>query len=154
MHTLYINSIIASVSSAPSPTSMSEAFSLKQFGFNNAIGDPNQLDYTMQDVSAFSEMDTLPAMPNMFNQKQFTNLSAHPANNSSGPMQHQQINVSYVTNASTPPSIQNILDNNSEGLFRNNPNNPFFGIPSSMDWTEWNEWNQSNQGNTTWQPPA
>lgn len=126
---------------------MSEAFSLKQFGFDNAIGDPNQLDYTMQDVSAFSEMETLPAMP--YKQQQFTNLN--PVHNPS--IQQQQVNVSYVPTAS-PASIQNILDNNSEGLFRNNPNNPFFGIPSSMDWTEWNEWSQSNQGNTTWQPPT
>ncbi|KAI7892918.1 fungal-specific transcription factor domain-containing protein [Mucor mucedo] len=140
----------STISSAPSPTSMSEAFSLKQFGFNNTLGDPNQLDYTMQDVSAFSEMETLPAMPDVFQQQPFTNL--HHNHNPS--MQHSQVNVSYVPTASPTTSIQSILDNNNEGLFRNNPNNPFFGIPSSMDWTEWNEWSQSNQGNTTWQPPV
>ncbi|OAD66390.1 fungal-specific transcription factor [Phycomyces blakesleeanus NRRL 1555(-)] len=40
----------------------------------------------------------------------------------------------------------------SNNVFRNNPNNPFWGIPSSMDWTEWNEWNQRTQGSATWQP--
>ncbi|KAI8095243.1 fungal-specific transcription factor domain-containing protein [Thamnidium elegans] len=138
----------ASVYSAPSPTSMSEAFSLKQFGFNNALGDPNQLDYTMQDVSAFSGMGTLPPMPNMYH-------PTMPVNNSP---QSLNINVnSYVptaSSASTSIPLQSMLDNNSEGLFRNSPSNPFFGIPSSMDWTEWNEWSQSHQGNTTWQPPA
>jgi hypothetical protein len=140
---------------------MSEAFSLKQFGFNNAVGDPNQFDYTMQDISSFSGMDTLPPMPNIFNNQTYQNLPVQINTNRS--LQPPQLNVNaYVTNPSStanvapPPSmpIQNILDNNSEGLFRNNPNNPFFGIPSSMDWTEWNEWNQSNQGNTTWQPLA
>ncbi|GAA5810491.1 hypothetical protein MFLAVUS_003913 [Mucor flavus] len=138
----------ASVSSAPSPTSMSEAFSLKQFGFNNALGDPNQLDYTMQDISAFSGMGTLPPMPNMYH-------PTMPANNSP---QSLNINVnSYVpTTSSTSTSIplQSMLDNNNEGLFKNSPSNPFFGIPSSMDWTEWNEWSQSHQGNTTWHPPT
>lgn len=128
---------------------MSEAFSLKQFGFKDTLGDPNQLDYTMQDVSAFSGMGTLPPMPNIY----------HPG---TMPIHHspQLLNMnisSYVPAASsTPTSMQlhDILDNSNEGLFKNNPNNPFFGIPSSMDWTEWNEWSQSHQGNTTWQPSS
>lgn len=112
---------LVSQSSAPSPTSMSEAFSLKQFGFNKALGDPNQLDYTMQDVSSFSTNKNLPAMP-VYNNYQ---MPVKPY----VPMQQYE----------------------DEGVFKNNPNNPFFGIPSSMDWTEWNEWSQSNQGNTNWQ---
>ncbi|KAI8880203.1 hypothetical protein K501DRAFT_275782 [Backusella circina FSU 941] len=104
---------------SPSPTSMAEAFSLKQFGFNNTLGDPNQFDYIMQDVSTFSKVETLPPMPYM-------------------PPMMNGMQPSFV-------------DTSGEGQFRNNPNNPFFSIPSSMDWTEWNEWNQNNQGNSTWQ---
>lgn len=148
---------------------MSEAFSLKQFGFNNTVGDPNQFDYTMQDVSSFSQMETLPPMPNIYNNQAYPTLPVqiNPNNNNTPPslqqqQQQPQLNVNaYVSNPSSnapvaQPSVplQSILDNTNEGLFRNNPNNPFFGIPSSMDWTEWNEWSQSNQGNTTWQPLA
>lgn len=151
---------------------MSEAFSLKQFGFTNTVGDPNQLDYTMQDVSAFSGMATLPPMPTIYNNQQFTaNIQqAQPVQQQQQPLhnspqslqqhQQQQINVNnpYVPASTqqqsmTMPLQQNLMENN-EGLFRNNPNNPFFGIPSSMDWTEWNEYNQSNQGNATWKPLA
>lgn len=159
--------MLVSQSSAPSPTSMSEAFSLKQFGFNNALGDPNQLDYTMQDVSAFSKMETLPPMP-MYNNNDNNSLYQQPPP-PPPPQQQQQHNVntssqllSFVPNTTTSvpppptsmPATHPLLDSNNEGLFRNNPNNPFFGIPTSMDWTEWNEWNQSNQGNTTWQTLA
>ncbi|KAI8979718.1 fungal-specific transcription factor domain-containing protein [Mycotypha africana] len=176
----YISEVIAppnmdrllSQTSAPSPTFMAEAFSLKQFGFNSMIGDPNQLDYTMQDVSAFSQMDALPPLPNMLNQ-QFENIPLQQQSlNTSAPSTQQQPQsltnylsanpsdaasntTTNTTNTNTPP-IQSypILNNsNSEGLFRNNPNNPFFGIPSSMDWTEWNEWNQNNQRSTAWPPP-
>ncbi|KAI8641226.1 fungal-specific transcription factor domain-containing protein [Parasitella parasitica] len=159
-----------SQSSAPSPTSMSEAFSLKQFGFNNTLGDPNQLDYTMQDVSAFSKMETLPPMPMYSNGN--SNSNSNSSSNLFQQPQNHSVNtssqlLSFVPNTSTsiPPPQQPhaptsmplahpLLDSSNEGLFRNNPNNPFFGIPTSMDWTEWNEWSQSNQGNTTWQPPA
>jgi hypothetical protein len=133
---------------------MSEAFSLKQFGFNNAIGDPNQFDYTMQNVSTFSQMETLPPMPNMYNQ-QYQNIAIPPPQ---PPQQPTSTSASLPPFAlsSAPPSMpmHSLLDNSNEGLFKNNPNNPFFGIPTSMDWTEWNEWNQSNQGNTTWHPLA
>ncbi|CAO0799435.1 unnamed protein product [Mucor circinelloides] len=161
-----------SQSSAPSPTSMSEAFSLKQFGFNNTLGDPNQLDYTMQDVSAFSKMETLPPMP-VYNNNNNNNQN-HDTLYQQAPLPQQPpVNtssqlLSFVPNTTTSipppqptippatsmPPTHPLLDSNNEGLFRNNPNNPFFGIPTSMDWTEWNEWSQSNQGNTTWQPLA
>ncbi|KAI9485279.1 MAG: fungal-specific transcription factor domain-containing protein [Benjaminiella poitrasii] len=142
-------------SPAPSPTSIPEAFSLKQFGFNNTIGDPNQLDYTMQNISSFSKMETLPPMPTLYN---------HPTTNYQNlPIQQQSMPPPQPSSTQAPPissymgsttsSMSSLLNNNNEGLFRNNPNNPFFGIPTSMDWTEWNEWNQNNQGSTTWQQP-
>jgi len=151
---------------------MSEAFSLKQFGFNNTLGDPNQLDYTMQDVSAFSKMETLPPMP-VYNNNNNNNQN-HDTLYQQAPLPQQPpVNtssqlLSFVPNTTTSipppqptippatsmPPTHPLLDSNNEGLFRNNPNNPFFGIPTSMDWTEWNEWSQSNQGNTTWQPLA
>ncbi|CAO3590220.1 unnamed protein product [Absidia cylindrospora] len=53
---------IPMISSTPSPSSVTEAFSLKQFGFDTP-GDPNQLDFTIQDISAFSKMDFLPPIP-------------------------------------------------------------------------------------------
>jgi hypothetical protein len=137
---------------------MSEAFSLKQFGFKNAIGDPNQFDYTMQNVATFSQMETLPPMPNVYNQS-YQNI-AIPQPQPSPEQPTNTTSSSSSTAASLPPYMPSsmpmhpLLDNNNEGLFKNNPNNPFFGIPASMDWTEWNEWNQSNQGNTTWHPLA
>jgi hypothetical protein len=155
---------------------MSEAFSLKQFGFNNTIGDPNQLDYTMQDVSAFSGMETLPPMPTTIYNQTFQQPVQQMHNNNSPQQQRslqQQLNIdSYVPssnasqfqapqqpiNATMPIQQQQQQQQNmivqQIGVFRNNPNNPFFGIPSSMDWTEWNEWNQNNQGNATWKPLA
>lgn len=152
--------MIVSQSSAPSPTSISEAFSLKQFGFNNAIGDPNQFDYTMQDVSTFSQMDALPPIPTMYNQQQEQQQQPYQNIAVPQPQQPQPTNRTtplspYVpSSAASSMPLQSLLDNNNEGLFKNNPNNPFFGIPTSMDWTEWNEWSQSNQGSATWHPLA
>ncbi|RCH91478.1 hypothetical protein CU098_000168, partial [Rhizopus stolonifer] len=129
-----------SQSSAPSPTSISEAFSLKQFGFNSTLGDSNQLDYTLQNISSFSDMNSFSSMPTMYSSQPFH-------------LPIQTSNALPILNSYSPSSpLHPLLDNNNEGLFRNNPNNPFFGIPSSMDWTEWNEYNQNNHGNMSWKP--
>ncbi|KAI8370961.1 fungal-specific transcription factor domain-containing protein [Blakeslea trispora] len=144
-----------SQSSAPSPTSMSEAFSLKQFGLNHTLGDPNQLDYTLQNISSFSDIYALPSsssstpMPHTIYSNSSFQLPIQTSNTS------LPLLSSYTPSSSSPSPLplHPLLDNNNnEGLFRNNPNNPFFGIPSSMDWTEWNEYNQSNQGNMSWKP--
>ncbi|KAI8076755.1 fungal-specific transcription factor domain-containing protein [Halteromyces radiatus] len=111
---------IPSMSTSPSPTSLTEAFSLKQFGFDTP-GDPNQLDFTMQDVSAFSRMNYLPPMPGYQSDQQ--------------PQPNKNIYINH------PPMENNNQDGNT--AFRYNPNNPFFGIPSSMDWSDI-AWNQTN----------
>lgn len=123
---------------------MSEAFSLQQFGFNKNMGDPSQLDYTTQDVSSFSKTDNLPPMP------MYTATNYHPNMPMQPSLAYIPSTTSNTTTTMTPMPSTQAFDQ-QEGVFKNNPNNPFFGIPSSMDWTEWNEWNQSNQGTTNWQ---
>ncbi|KAI7904471.1 fungal-specific transcription factor domain-containing protein [Cokeromyces recurvatus] len=143
---------LLSQSSTPSPTFMSEAFSLKQFGFNNTIGEPNPLDYTAQDNSSpFSKMEILPPMPTLYNTN-YQNLSIQQQQEPQGiPSSAPPLTSAPYNNTNIGSNMSSLLNN--EGLFKNNPNNPFFGIPTSMDWTEWNEWSQSNQGNTAWQQP-
>lgn len=34
---------------------------------------------------------------------------------------------------------------NQPNLFRNVPDNPFWGVPASIDWAEWDEWYRQNQ---------
>lgn len=149
------------ISSSPSPSSsLNEAFSLKQFGFDTP-GDPNQLDLTMQDVSAFSRMDCLPPIPDQ-QQTQPTVLDQpssmppvtlfdqqHPPYPSSQPIQPPLSNdTSPPTSNYTMYPSQTMMGSPSvpvdaHTVFRYNPNNPFFGIPSSMDWSDI-AWNQSN----------
>ncbi|KAL0075555.1 fungal-specific transcription factor domain-containing protein [Phycomyces blakesleeanus] len=118
-----------SATSTPSPTSTGEAFTLKQFGFN-IPGEQNMadLDSYQQNMSIFSGIDFLPS------------FSMYPPFGN----EPRSLEINNVTG-------QNNV-NLSNNVFRNNPNNPFWGIPSSMDWTEWNEWNQRTQGSATWQP--
>lgn len=37
-----------------------------------------------------------------------------------------------------------------ENVFRNNPDNPFWGVPSSFDCTEWTEWNERTENQWLW----
>lgn len=190
------------VSSSPSPNSVTEAFSLRQFGFN--ISDKqNQMDFALQDVNGLSRMnqmfpqDQISSSPTTLKQNITTTNSSTVDNQSSSTsslslFDHQQYQQQQQTKASAsssslsssppPTNFPSLYNNNNtsqsplsatstptsssflqlmspipvttlEGsnqdpntVFRNNPNNPFFGIPSSMDWSEWSEWNQRNQG--------
>lgn len=107
-----------------SPTSsMAEAFSLKQFGFQKPLN-----EYEMQQLSEMPVIN-----PQLYNQFQpFNRTSPIPM-----PLQAAQV-------------YRNPAAEGNERIFRNNPDNPFFGIPTSMDWTEWNEWSQSNTGGANW----
>ncbi|KAG1453307.1 hypothetical protein G6F56_007608 [Rhizopus delemar] len=117
-----------SVDSASSPgvsptSSMAEAFSLKQFGFQKPLN-----EYEMQQLSEMPVIN-----PQLYNQFQpFNRTSPIPM-----PLQAAQV-------------YRNPAAEGNERIFRNNPDNPFFGIPTSMDWTEWNEWSQSNTGGANW----
>ncbi|KAG0167090.1 Transcriptional activator of fatty acid utilization [Apophysomyces sp. BC1034] len=146
------NDMSGIASSSPSPTSMAEAFTLKQFGFNTP-GDPTQFDYILQDVSAFSAMDSLPPLPIHPQYAQSMGLPPStamlPSSSAMAPSQHIPTSLP-LPSVNIPLPITTATDEGN--VFRNNPNNPFFGIPSSMDWTEWNEWNQSAQGTASWQP--
>ncbi|KAI8391513.1 fungal-specific transcription factor domain-containing protein [Radiomyces spectabilis] len=149
--------------SSPSPTlNSSEAFTLKQFGFTTP-GDPSQLDYTMQDVSLFSGMEALPPMP-IYGQPNssgdyplniaqpsmnLTQMMSDPMPSSGASASAAPATVSAVSGV---PMASTSMPQDATTIFRNNPNNPFWGIPSSMDWTEWNEWNQRTQGSAAWQP--
>lgn len=110
---------------------MPEAFSLKQFGFQRSLP-----DYDMQNISE---------MP-IINQHIYNPFQQFNPSSMSISIQQQPISA-YAS----PGGIATKIHDNNEGIFRNKPNNPFFGIPASMDWTEWNEWSQSTQGNTEWQ---
>ncbi|KAI9255517.1 fungal-specific transcription factor domain-containing protein [Sporodiniella umbellata] len=114
-----------SASPGVSPTSsMAEAFSLKQFGFQKPLS-----EYEMQQLSEMPVIN-----PHIYNQFQpFSRTSPIPM-----PVQ-------------VAPVYRNTGNESNERIFRNNPDNPFFGIPTSMDWTEWNEWSQSNAGGASWQ---
>ncbi|CAO3579607.1 unnamed protein product [Absidia cylindrospora] len=188
------------ISSTPSPSSsVTEAFSLKQFGFDTP-GDPNQLDFTMQDVSAFSGMEFLPPIPGyhqtqpgpflnqpsssanqydqqpvtsnipLFDQRQqqssyhhhqqqpqhqqfqhqrqgssstttspssSTNFAMYPSQNA---MPNPAGSTTVLQNPPPPNTIPMVapIGNNQDPntVFRYNPSNPFFGIPSSMDFLD------------------
>ncbi|RCH83372.1 hypothetical protein CU097_003453, partial [Rhizopus azygosporus] len=115
-----------------SPTSsMPEAFSLKQFGFQKSLP-----DYDMQNISEMPIINQ-----NIYN----------PFQQFNPPSMSISIQQQPISAYASPGGIATKIHDNNEGIFRNKPNNPFFGIPASMDWTEWNEWSQSTQGNTEWQ---
>lgn len=190
------------ITSTPSPSSsVTEAFSLKQFGFDTP-GDPNQLDFTMQDVSAFSRMDFLPPIPG-YHQTQPGSFSTQPPSSAAAAQYDQQSVTSNIPlfdqqqqqssyhhqqqqqqqfqhqqqqgpssspSAGSPSSSTNFamypsrptmanpagstsvlqhppthaipmvapIGNNQDAntVFRYNPSNPFFGVPSSMDFLD------------------
>ncbi|KAI9008784.1 fungal-specific transcription factor domain-containing protein [Phycomyces nitens] len=143
-----------SAASTPSPTSTGEAFTLKQFGFN-IPGEQPTADQNSQEMSIFSGIDCLPSFP-----------IYPPYGNEPRSL---DIDVPVHTNVDMPSTVASTLNTQStnalnvvpgmpgnqdlsNNVFRNNPNNPFWGIPSSMDWAEWTEWNQRTQGSATWQP--
>jgi hypothetical protein len=112
---------------------MPEAFSLKQFGFQKPLN-----EYDMQQLSEIPIIHS-----NMYNQFQ-------PFNPPTSPMRLPVQQQAAPVYGNTESLLE--TNKNNEGIFRNNPNNPFFGIPTSMDWSEWNEWSQNNKGSADWRP--
>lgn len=124
--------------STASPTAGAcEAYSLKQFGFDTP-SDPSPLDHILQDVSDIIGSNSYP----MFQQQQHYTSSQAPT-----PIMPLDYNTfdAPVLFTSGGSSTSN------EGQFRHNPENPFWNIPSSMDWTEWTEWNQRTQSSSPFQ---
>lgn len=132
--------------SSPSPTtSAGEAFTLKQFGFDTP-GDPSTLDPMLQDTSAFSTLEALPPLPIY----QYNDNSSHTTNTTSAttPTQaHVMYNIPFNDSSSSQNGFAGIPYDDAT-VFRNNPDNPLWSMPSSMDLSEWNEWTQRLQ------PPA
>jgi hypothetical protein len=138
---------------------------LKQFGFDTP-GDPNQLDFAMQNVSTnFSppmyghhqQSDQQATQPLHFDQSQqrlpssssTTNFPSYhtqqqqilkKSNHGSLPHCFQQQQQQQFPVPMTSP-VENYHDANT--IFRYNPNNPFFGMPSSMNFSDI-AWNQSD----------
>ncbi|ORZ06882.1 fungal-specific transcription factor domain-domain-containing protein [Absidia repens] len=173
------------IPSTPSPSSVTEAFSLKQFGFDTP-GDPSQLDFTMQDVSAFSTTDFLPPIPGYPRTPQqqaeviLDQASPNRLRSSNIPPQFDQtqqqqrqlssfsLRTNFTTyspltisdNPSSPSVIQPEypipiaapleIHHDANTIFRYNPDNPFFGIPSSMNFLDLGfqriSWNGDNAG--------
>ncbi|KAG0174305.1 hypothetical protein DFQ28_006780 [Apophysomyces sp. BC1034] len=119
-----------------------EAFSLRQFGFESPKhSEMASLDYLTQNTTSslmgLSQAITLPPMPNevmvfdapLQQTVETTHTNTYPQQVTDGPFTHPTNHV-----------------------FRNEPDNPFWGIPSSMDWEAWNTWYQSTLASGTWQP--
>ncbi|KAI8339411.1 fungal-specific transcription factor domain-containing protein [Chlamydoabsidia padenii] len=129
--------LVMSSTSSPS-SSANEAFSLKQFGFDTP-GDPNQLDFTMQDVYA-----SLYSSQQQQQQQQPLITAA-----SGSPTTLDEQRAPHI------PAMTPIVNHSQIGntVFRYNANNPFFGIPSSMDWSDiaWNQiWIDRHKGLGAW----
>ncbi|KAI7865279.1 fungal-specific transcription factor domain-containing protein [Spinellus fusiger] len=141
--------------STPSPTGTKEAFTLKQFGFTVADNSGQQNDVT-QDVPLFSDIDGLPFFLNCSSayeqptQSLDIQIPIRPINLLSSDI--SSMNDDILSGSMSVNSTLTSEQDLSSMVFRNNPNNPFWDIPSSMDWTEWNQWNQRSQGSVTWLP--
>lgn len=138
--------------SATSPSSVKEAYTLKQFGFDTS---QIQMDQAM---SYFAELQTLhqmaPTLPSQISMP--PNIIASSESQGQASSSSSNIN-SFIpvpsASISTQLSYSTSLPNDQlQNVFRNNPNNPFWNIPSSMDWTEWSDWNQKTQDSNTWYP--
>ncbi|KAI7878527.1 hypothetical protein K492DRAFT_238527 [Lichtheimia hyalospora FSU 10163] len=57
-----------------------------------------------------------------------------------------------TSNMSNMVPLEQQASNNN--MFRNNPNNPFASLSSSMDWTEWYEWTQRATQPSQDEPPS
>ncbi|ORX60723.1 hypothetical protein DM01DRAFT_1332845 [Hesseltinella vesiculosa] len=132
----------STTSSSPT-TSITEAFTLKQFGFEtptiDSLGqmDPSQghLSNNWMDMTPLSMTTSQTAEVVPTDSSTAPSYMRKPADN---PMVYPSFS-SPTTTVPTVAALPNMV-------FRNNPNNPFSGIPTSMDWSEWSEWNQLNQG--------
>ncbi|ORY97249.1 fungal-specific transcription factor domain-domain-containing protein [Syncephalastrum racemosum] len=109
---------------------LEEAFTLQQFGFDSSTStDQDALFNTLMPTWAeLSEPDVTTMISAPYTMADAPILAVpQPAVSDIGPLglggQHQHQN----------------------NLFRNLPDNPFWGLPSSIDWAEWDEWYQQNQ---------
>ncbi|KAF7731733.1 Transcriptional activator of fatty acid utilization [Apophysomyces ossiformis] len=114
-----------------------EAFSLKQFGF-----EAPKYNVTTQDTAPWL-MDWNQPMP-------LTALSNGAIIFDDETLQQPD---KITQSSAIPPQITDeCLAHPTNQIFRNEPDNPFWGIPASMDWEAWNAWYQSTLASGTWQP--
>ncbi|KAI8089729.1 fungal-specific transcription factor domain-containing protein [Halteromyces radiatus] len=94
-----------------------EAYTLQQFGFTAPTKEKNDQKSTLSKFQTFENNDDSLISPLSSTKSQSDNISA----------------VSFAP-------IQQPTDILDDVLFKYDQNNPFWNIPSSMNWEEWNEW--------------
>ena len=59
---------------------------------------------------------------------------------------------SHVTTADASSLVDQALtlENSNTNVFQSDPDNPFWSIPASINWTDWNEWYQHTQDSSAW----
>ncbi|KAI8148412.1 fungal-specific transcription factor domain-containing protein [Fennellomyces sp. T-0311] len=109
--------------SIPLQSTQEEAFTLQQFGLNSVPSD-TILPLTQGEMYPpqipFAATASLPLMTTL------------PAGET----------------AALP--IDQALALQSNNIFQSDPDNPFWSIPSSINWTEWHEWYQHSQDSSAW----
>ena len=74
-------------------------------------------------------------------------VATHNDNNN----RHSHVKTAATTaNASSLVGQALTLENSNTNIFQSDPNNPFWSIPASINWTDWNEWYQHTQDSSAW----
>lgn len=111
-----------------------EAFTLQQFGFDSSSSTSqdallNSLMPIWTDISGSDVTDIMPY-----------SMASAPV------LATSQAAVSDMgPSGLAQDHDQQQQQQQQNNLFRNVPDNPFWGLPSSIDWAEWDEWYQQNQ---------
>lgn len=121
-----------------------EAFTLQQFGFEPTAS-------SGIDTSPFlltTPATIVPPPINMYNSSGSSIVSAEQhdtadptaaAATATATTVQELANLAFTQQSQVNSSNDGSIENN---IFRNNPDNPFWGVPASFDCTEWIEWNE------------
>ncbi|KAI7855785.1 fungal-specific transcription factor domain-containing protein [Circinella umbellata] len=120
------------------------------------------LDLFQPSVSVVSDIPTIGSRPfapivsairtttSMENNSSFAPVvSAIPRSISNHSNSHSHV-TTVTTDASSLVDQALTLENSSTNVFQSDPNNPFWSIPASINWTDWDEWYQHTQDSSTW----
>lgn len=128
--------------------SFSEAFTLKQFGFDVPMDNSSAAAILQQqDMTSFISTPLVGGTT--------TSLYPYPSTvpDSTTPYPPSMMN----TSAMQPQQFYGMIPGQDttavQSNFRNNPDNPFVSLPSSMDWSDWIQWmvQRGPSDNNGWQ---
>ncbi|KAI7882626.1 hypothetical protein K492DRAFT_176123 [Lichtheimia hyalospora FSU 10163] len=134
-----------------SESSLSEAFTLKQFGFDAPMDNSSAAAFLQQ-----QDMTSFTSTPLVGGSATSSLYPYPPVPDSTTPYPSSMMN----TTAMQPPQqFYGMIPGQDttttvQSNFRNNPNNPFVSLPSSMDWSDWIQWmvQRGPSDNNGWQP--